>query len=138
MLGGEIMTFHCKVPLVFFFVFVFSSQSRFPSYFVLLHGIGWETTGNPDPEPYLWPLRLICKITDTLTLSSAGVWIASPTFLSSKKLFGLAGSVLLGQLGGLYGSHLPAVPEPRPESCKGLIREKCFEDEKVFSCVRAL
>lgn len=54
------------------------------------------------------------------------------------KLSGLSGSVPVGQLGGLCGSHLPAVPELGPESCKGLIREKCFEDEKVFSCVRAL
>ena len=70
MLGGKIMTFHCKVPFwvfSFFFFFFFSSllssRSPFPSYFVSLHGTGWETTGNPDPEMYLWPLCLICKIT---------------------------------------------------------------------------
>lgn len=37
MLGGEIMTFHCKVPFCFFF---FPSQSSFPSYFVCCMELG--------------------------------------------------------------------------------------------------
>lgn len=38
MLGGEIMTFHCKVPFCFFFFF--PSQSSFPSYFVCCMELG--------------------------------------------------------------------------------------------------
>lgn len=92
----EIMTFHCRAPPL---PFLFSYQNCFTSYFVTLHGSGWETTGNSDPETYLWLLRLICKVTDTLTLSSAGVWMTSAPFYLARNPFGLAGWDHAGQAG---------------------------------------
>lgn len=120
------MTFHCKAP------FLFHPKGVFlPTLCRCMELTGWETTGNSDPETYLWPLRLICKITDTLTLSSDGVWITSaPFFYLVRNPFGLSGSDH-----SLFLVYLLFRSQAR-ESCKGLIREKCFEDEKVFSCVR--
>lgn len=69
------------------------------------------------------------------------LWMASSLFYLLKETFRPCRQGL-GTHGGLLGgrcccrdSYLPAVPEWREGRANELMSEKCFEDEKPFSCV---